>query len=83
MELFIRGVYVASYMCGNAYNGYHRVEMERLSDGFDQVIVSSEKSSCHRERVCGIIRTINTVIDFVCRLGMMYHIAIVAFYFQR
>ncbi len=83
MKLFIRRVDMPSYMCGNSDNGYHRVEMERLSDGFDQVIVSSEKSSCHRERVCSVIRTINTVIDFVCRLGMMYHIAIVAFYFQR
>ena len=79
MELFIRIVYLASYMCGNSDNGYHRIEMERLSDGFDQVIVSSEKSSCHRERVCGIIRTINTVIDFVSRLGMTYHVAIIFF----
>ena len=79
MELFIRRVDMPSYMCGNAYNGYHRVEMERLSDGFDQVIVFSEKSSSHRERVCGIIRTINTVIDFVSRLGMTYHVAIIFF----
>ena len=55
MELFIWVIYFACYMCGNSDNGYHRVEMVRLSDGFDQVTVSSEEHSRHRFWICGII----------------------------